>query len=132
MSTEEQMVKNFANCVKDKSRKFGIINEVSVKITVFLYVSPCSLVELCRSCSSSCCLHHLGRCVPKIPALGPTLSEVILLHICKHYFSKTECFPPFDAQIYQMICRLQMHRSNFSYLYQFTMHATPSTHTFLI
>jgi hypothetical protein len=29
----------------------------------FLYVSPCSLVELCRRCGSSCCLHQLGRWV---------------------------------------------------------------------
>lgn len=36
MSIEEQMVKNFPISVKDKLRKFGIFNEMSVKISVFL------------------------------------------------------------------------------------------------
>ena len=46
-------------------------------------------------------------------------------------FPNTDCFPPVDAQICQMICRLQMYGLNFSYLSQFTMHATTSTHIFV-
>jgi hypothetical protein len=43
--------------------EFQVLTVVSMKITVFWDVAPCSLVEVYRYFRGACCLHHQGALI---------------------------------------------------------------------
>jgi hypothetical protein len=49
--------------------RFPVLTATSIKVTVFLDVAPCGLVEVYRRFRGACCLHDQGVGLIKIVAI---------------------------------------------------------------
>jgi len=53
-------VQKTSDCIQNYAR-FVVIVEVSMKIAVFVHVTPCRLVQICQFFGGICCCHLKGR-----------------------------------------------------------------------